>query len=288
MTHVTGLPVGRYFCRAVVNAKGDRSELTGSLFTTSVLKLSRIAILMVLFLVVGAVNAATVVLDGDLSDLIIASANPDTGASSSESGVDAENNGYDITNMYSSFSINDDAFYLGFETTGTIGDACNPSGGSAFSTCAFLGDQNGGTGVFDLDETLGFQLKFGDTDFALAGAIVVQQILTGDGISDNGPGNENNVVQTVPGGVTVNWAVSEANDGIEFAIYGLLASGAIDFSVANPQEFAVRFSAGSADNDLAEDQAFLSGVLVPVPAAAWLFGSSLLGLLGLQRRKQRL
>jgi len=289
MTYLTGLPVGRYFCQAVVNAKGDRSELTGSLFTTSVLMLSRITILMVLFLAVGAVNAATVVLDGDLSDLIIASTSPATGASSSESGADAENNGFDITNMYSSFSSGEDAFYLGFETTGTIGDACNPSGGSAFSTCAFLGDQNGGTGVFDLDESLGFQLKFGDTDFALAGAVVVQQILTGDGIADNGPGNENNVVQTAPGSVTVNWAVSEANDGIEFAIYGLLANGILSpLSAANPQEFAVRFSAGSADNDLPEDQAFLSGVLVPVPAAAWLFGSSLLGLLGLQRRKQRL
>jgi len=97
------------------------------------------------------------------------------------------------------------------------------------------------------------------------------------------------VVQTAPGSVTVNWAVSEANDGIEFAIYGLLANGILSpLSAANPQEFAVRFSAGSADNDLPEDQAFLSGVLVPVPAAAWLFGSSLLGLFGLQRRKQRL
>ncbi len=272
MMHATGseLPID-------VPAENAKVSGAGVFFVTLSVKFIRLAVAATAaLLVAGTVNAATVVLDGDLADLIVASGNIATGAQSSEPGNDAEINGYDITNMYSYFSETEDAFYLGFETFGTIGDAC-----TNFS-CFF---DFGGL-AFDSDETVGFQMKFGNTDFNLAGAIVVQQILTGDGIMNNGPGNEINAVQTVPGSVTVNWAVSEANDGVEFAIFGLISNGMLSpLSLSNPQDFAIRFSAGSADNPGPEDEAFLSGTLVPVPAAVWLFGSALLVFAGLHRRK---
>ncbi len=263
MTHCKGLPHG--------------SSKSASALDTKVLRLVAIAMLFAGIALSGQqANAATVTVDGNLADLITASGEPVNGASGSEAGNDAEQNGFDITNMYSYFDYDGDAFYLGFATDAVIGDAC-----AGPLTCWF---DSGGL-AFDGDETLGFQMKFGDTDFGAAGAVIVQTILLGDGILNNGPGNETATGSIAPGGVTVSWAVSEADDGVEFAISGLLSSSEIAPTGISPVDFAVRFTAGSADNQGQEDEAFLSGTVVPVPAAAWLFGSALVGLAGLRRRR---
>jgi len=219
-------------------------------------------------------SAVAVLVDGNLSDLkAMVGAVTDQSASGSESGFDAEGNGFDITNYFASYSIADDIFYFGFETQGPVGQSCNPTSNGLCS----LGESLN----FESQESVGLQIDLGSNTFATSD---IEIILTGDGGAGVGPDSVASLIQ--PGGVTVSWAVSEADNGVEFGVSGLAAAGLIPgFSFANPFDYTVRFSAGSSINGLAEDSAILSAQLVPVPAAVWLFGSGIAGLIGIARRR---
>ena len=216
-------------------------------------------------------NAITV--DGNLTDLIAASGDANVGASGSESGSDAENNGFDITNMYLYFDVSSDTLYAGFETQETVGNGCINGAG----LCAFLPDPI----EFDNTEQVSMSLDVGTLSWA---ANDVQMLIIGDGGAGTGP----DILQgsVVPSGVSISYAVSEANDGVEFAIVGLIASGTINsFSPTVPVDIAVRFSAGSGKNPGPEDEAFIATTLVPIPAAVWLLGAALFGVASLRRRR---
>lgn len=60
-------------------------------------------------------------------------------------------------------------------------------------------------------------------------------------------------------------------------------------SVNNPQgQFRLVFASDHGDHTIIGNLTSLSLAAVPVPAAAWLFGSGLIGVLGLARRKKRM
>lgn len=223
----------------------------------------------------ATVQAASVTVDGNLTDLLANSANPNFASFADQTGDGENGNGFDITNVYSFFSLADDVLYLGFETAGPVGQACNNSNAGL---CLFAENIN-----FDSQETYRFGVDLNSTTFATND---VQLVLGGDGGMGVGPDSAS--TNTAPTGVTISWAVSEADNGIEFGVSGLMAAGLIpaDVSPSNPFDYTVLFGAGSGTNPGPEDTATLSAQVVPVPAALWLFGSGLLGLIGLARTRR--
>lgn len=212
--------------------------------------------------------------DGNLSDLLTHSLSPNFATINDGVGGGENGSGFDITHVYSFFSLADDVLYLGFKTAGPVGQSCN---NSTAGSC-FFGEPNVN---FDAQETYRFGIDLNSTTFVTND---VQLVLTGDGGAGVGPDNAS--TNTAPSGVGISWAVSEADNGVEFGVSGLVAAGIIPANVsrANPFDYAVFIGAGSGTNPLAEDTATLSAQVVPVPAAVWLFGSGLLGLVGIARR----
>ncbi|VAW80430.1 hypothetical protein MNBD_GAMMA15-1674 [hydrothermal vent metagenome] len=228
-------------------------------------------------------HSASIALDGDLTDLIAhVNAAPDYSGSVTESGVDAEGNGFDITNAYFTYDILSDTFYMGFQTFGAFGTA-GGNEGVGFPSCNIgqPGGNSGSAGLFDGCENVGFSIDLNNDS-----TIEFQFNVLGDAIANSGLNTEQTPslgVDNTPGAV-VNWIASEANDGVEFSVTGL---GPLSFSVANPLDISVVFNAGTGNNFGPEDFATINTQLVPVPAAVWLFGSGLLGLLGVARRGSR-
>jgi hypothetical protein len=225
------------------------------------------------------------VVDGNLTDLIAASTPSLYNATQgSESGSDAENNGFDISNMYAFYDRPLDTLYIGMSFIGTgheVGRAINAPANESYFACTGGSNNN----AFDCSEQYGFRLHLGsDTSSTQA----VRYLLSGNGVANSLPGTETLI--TSGGyylnsyGLTISHAVSEANDGVEFSISGLYALGAI---TSFPQWLTVDFRAGSNENPLLEDSAVLSIQTVPVPAAAWLFGSGLLGLIAATKRQRK-
>jgi hypothetical protein len=138
--------------------------------------------------------------------------------------------------------------------------------------------------VFDGNETYGIQLYKGTST---ADPQLLQYSVLGT--NANTPG-DSPLIGNNPYSLTISQVVSEGFDGVEFSIYGLLASGAIPY-IAN-QNLLIRISAGSGDTNAtssaAEDSHLLQMQVVPVPAAAWLFGSGLLGLLAAARKRRKM
>ncbi len=303
MTHANGLSMDRFFHHAVESKEGSRSVLAGSFLTGSLAKFTGLAILMTAAMSIGTANAAAVVVDGDLTDLILKSSNPYTGGSAADwdaadgdTGIDpygragtegGENAGFDIDQMYSYFSIVDDTLYVGFTVNGgVLGDGCGTTIGSGIQCngAFFPGNINS---VFDLSESILMQLDIGTAD----GVWEAQRSINGDSGAGIGPDTINAGLEIDGGGqLVINHAVADNNNSggsVEFSISNLLGSGILPyFSETNPIDIHVRFVSGSATNALGEDAGYLTSTLVPVPAAVWLFGSALLGLMGLRQRKQ--
>lgn len=219
-------------------------------------------------------HAAILSVDGDLSDLIAVTG--DNIASGTESGSDGENNGFDITDMYAHYDIGSDTFYIGMSMFGQVGTSGGDEG-DPFAQDPYFGwlpDSNGAAGIFDGNESYGFSLYIlgnpNNPTFRLD--------LAGDGATDG----ESVASLINPYGATFSWAVSEANNGVEFSITGL-ATQLGNFSYSNPTDVTINYFAGSISNTGAEDTATLNMQVIPVPAAVWLLGSGLLGLFGAGR-----
>ncbi len=256
-------------------------------------------------LLLAATSASAVTVDGDLSDLIAAvgSAPYNSYTGSDPMGnvgptVSETNNGFDIKNVYSFYdvAVAGGTLYLGISFFGTVGDSralgdSAPCENGSTTTCI----PGASRSVFDSNESYRFSLFEGT-------ATTDPQLLA---YKVTGTGTGESVTTTNPYVLGVSYAVSESYNGIEFKITGLNAQLA-PFSFTNPANLAIFFGAGSSDGNPgslgcttctspyssptsgAEDTFLLNTQVVPVPAAIWLFGSGLLGLVGVSARKRRI
>jgi hypothetical protein len=220
------------------------------------------------------IKAATIAIDGDLTDLFTAQGSniyaPYNSATGTDPVADAEQNGFEITDMYAYYDALDGTFYLGMQLDGSFGTS---GGDEGLMDVFYFAPDPGAAGIFDANEHYGFNIIHTDSSTTLVDYTVV-----GNG---NGYGYE---VFTNPYGSTVNWAVNETDNTVEFGITGL-GSVLEPYFISGPANVGINFFAGSVSHPGPEDTASLSMQVVPVPAAAWLFISGALGLLGLARRK---
>lgn len=237
-----------------------------------------------------ATSASAVTVDGDLDDLIAAigsnvvnSVNATDPLGSADSPTTESNNGFDIRNVYGYYDQSADVLYLGMDFYGTVGDsqsATSMLGYEGFASCATTFCNRS---VFDQNETYRFQLYAGTS-------INDTQLLSYNVIGENTGGDHATGVSN-PYGLVVTHSVSEANNGVEFSISGL-APLLEPFSLGNPADLLILFGAGSADTNSvssqAEDSHFAQMQVVPLPAAFWLLGSGLAGLLGVSIRNRQL
>ena len=127
-------------------------------------------------------------------------------------------------------------------------------------------------GTYDTD--VSFWIGTVDVTTILDPAIVVGNVITGGGLLTLGDGEDFETLgfnpQVDSDGPTTNSAVTH--------ILGSDFGNALLFA-------ARRDTSGKHDNDRFKIQALtIDTFVIPVPAAAWLFGSALLGLVGLRRR----
>lgn len=247
-----------------------------------------VATALALSLGIFPVRAAIITVDGNLTDLatkvgntVLNTASGTDPMGSADSPTTESNNGFDIQNVYAYYDWSVDVLYLGMSVYGTVGDSQpitdTTTTHEAFSFCATT---NCNRNVFDSTETYGIQLYLGTS---LADPQLLSfNVLGADNGTDSIIGLNN------PWSFVINRAVSEANNGVEYSIAGLYASGQL---VNFPgQDVLIRFTAGSGDPNAtsaaAEDYHHLQMQLVPVPAAVWLFGSGLLGLMAVARRRK--
>lgn len=246
----------------------------------------KLAISSALFL--AATSASAVTVDGNLIDLTNAisasSFNYAIGSDplgSADSPTTESNNGFDIQTVYSYYDIALDTLFLGMSVYGTVGDSqavTNTS--SLYERTTNLPNAN--RSVFDSNETYRINLYDGTT--TSAPLLLSYSALGQDGGGDIATGVNN------PYSLIVTHAVSESFDGVEFSVTGLAAYlGPWGFS--NPADLLIFFGAGSTDSNSvsggAEDTHLLQMQVVPVPAAAWLFGSGLVGLIGFSKRQRK-
>ncbi|MBI5462439.1 MAG: VPLPA-CTERM sorting domain-containing protein [Gammaproteobacteria bacterium] len=252
----------------------------------------RACVAAALALSISSIPAHAVTVDGNLTDLIAAvGSNPFNTASatdplgSADSPTTESNNGFDIHNVYAFYDRPADVLYLGLSVYGTVGNSS--AVGASGTTEGFA---NAGTGsnsrtVFDANETYGIQLYLG-TSTSDPQLLLYNVVGLNNGSDTVGAINN-------PWSLSITRSVSEANNGVEFSISGLYASGALppNISYATPADLLIRFSAGSADTTgtttAAEDYNLLQMQVVPVPAAAWLFGSGLAGLCAAARNRRK-
>jgi hypothetical protein len=240
-------------------------------------------------------QAASVIVDGDLSDL---ESIPwfidwnDTSAvnvyrgmdplGSADSPTSESNNGFDISHVYAYYDWNDDTFYFGMKFYGTVGDS-QPSGSTAANETSFTSPlPQYARNAFDSNETYGLQLYLGSSTSDPQLLLYSVQ------------GNNNSTDTVVAGsviapGLTVSHAISESFNGVEFGVTGLRLNGVAP--EPHPNLFTIRFSAGSADvggatSMAAEDFHLVTMSAIPVPAAVWLFGSGLAGLVVVARKRR--
>lgn len=261
----------------------------------------RTALSAAMLLTAASASAAIINVDGDLSDLISAvnsapynaadAADPLGSTESTES-----NNGFDINHVYSYYNatVGNGTLYLGLSVFGTVGDSQivgDPDTDEKRLAGAPLASNN--RSMFDSNETYRFELYKGtSTSDPLLLSYTVKGIDTGATAGSDYVSSISN-----PNSLTITHVVSEGN-GVEFSIAGLEPYLA-PYSFTNPRNLLIFFGAGSTDPNYAssgcttcipvisgaEDTHLLQMQVVPVPAAAWLLGSGLLGLMGLARRQ---
>jgi len=197
----------------------------------------------------ASAGAVPITVDGNLTDLSNA---PDT-VLFVDTGT-ASLDGFDIDTVYSHYDVGSSTFTFGFSVIGEVGDS------GAFDL---------GFNTFDSLENYRFLLDLGNNGNFEAGLS-----LAGDGLADSGANTETANLTSDPGGVTFNSAVSEFYNGVEFSIVGLNFIG----------DYTVSLGAGASGGP--DELVAVSGTVVPVPAAVWLFGSGLLALVGFGRSRR--
>lgn len=233
----------------------------------------------------SSIPAQAVTVDGNLADLITAVGSSAINTASatdplgSSEGTES-NNGFDISNVYAFYDQPTDILYLGLSVYGTVGDS-QPVGSTATNEgVATAGVGSNNRTVFDANETYGIRLFSGTT---ISDPLLLAFNVLG---ANNGTDSLTSVTNNYS--LTITRSVSEANDGVEFSIYGLYTNGAF---LSAPSDLLIRFSAGSSDTNAtssaAEDAHLLQMQVVPVPAAAWLFGSGLVGLCAVARNRRK-
>lgn len=233
-------------------------------------------------------HAVSVTIDGNLTDLIsqVGSSALNTASGtdpqgSADSPTTENNNGFDIKNVYAYYDRPADVLYLGLSVYGTVGNSSAVGASGTTEGVATCGTGSNSRTVFDCNETYGIQLYHGISTSD-------PQLLLYNVVGLNN-GSDTVGATTNPFSLTITRSVSEANNGVEFSISGLLANGAIPYDPY--QDLLIRFSAGSADTTgtttAAEDYHLLQMQVVPVPAAVWLFGSGLVGLIAAARRHRK-
>lgn len=229
----------------------------------------RVGVAGLLALSITSFSAQAITVDGDLTDLIntVGALNTNVAQGTDPNGtIDGTEafNGSDIENVYAYYDFPNDTLYLGLSVYGSVGTSGDLEG--------LLGGQ---AGVFDSWESYGFDIRYpANSATQLVRFDVIGEDVDGFGTPAFGSFSTN------PFNMTVDWAVSVGNNGVEFSVSGLLAAlGTL------PKDVTFSFYAGSGTNTLPEDMAQLNMQVVPVPAAVWLFGSGLLGLLGMARRR---
>ena len=235
-------------------------------------------------------HAVSISVDGNLADIIgvVGTTNAVNFGYGDDLPGSAEgtepNNGFDIDKVYAYFDVPTDMLYLGMSVYGKVGDSRAITDTTSTNEYqSFCAATYCNRSVFDTNETYGIQLYAGTSIIASPS----NQLLSYNVIGANNGSDTTGAINN-PWSLTITRLVSEANNGVEFSIAGLLASGAIPYS---NQDLLIRFSAGSADinpvSTAAEDSHLLQMQVVPVPAAVWLFGSGLTGLVAVARKRRK-
>lgn len=249
----------------------------------------RAALLSGLFLVATSASAVSITIDGDIIDLT------DTiGASSynfavgndplgnSDNPVTENNNGFDISNAYAYYdTAGTGTLYLGLSVYGTVGDSRAISDTTSTTEIVFgTAQASNNRSIFDSNESYRFELFKGTTTLDPS---LLKYTVTGI----DGGGSYVSTIDN-PNGLTIVHAVSETFNGVEFMIEGLNPY-LIPYGFSNPRDLLIFFGAESLDpnpvSNIKGDTHLLQMQVVPVPAAIWLFGSGLAGLIGFSARK---
>lgn len=181
-------------------------------------------------------------------------------------------------------------------TTGGVGDAWTVAGDQLGARVTLSGNQSIATGVTVLNYFLdgvsssaGINFNSGTIDIEAGGAPYDVVDATVDNLHFDSAGTW----QTLPiGGIDMSGGTVEADETIFIAFNGLWTGpqplGYFDGPAAALQATGTATLFGNAALIYLEGGLTLTRVAaVPVPAAAWLFGSALLGLAGLSGRKRR-
>lgn len=244
-------------------------------------------------------HAAAITVNGSLIDWTPAVVNATFNSASGTDGTNETNefnqavengNGFDIKDVYANYDPLANTLYLGMNFYGTVGNslARAPTGASPGTAEGVL---NAGTGsnrqyAFDQNESYGFAIYSGQntgTHDTPSGTQYILFSVKGDASATTGATSTDTTVGSIPVGLSVARAVSESANGVEFSITGLPLNY-MDW-------ITIQFRAGSGDSNTisgkAEDRYALQMQVVPVPAAAWLLGSGLLGLVAVARKQRK-
>lgn len=197
------------------------------------------------------------------------------------------------TTVSRSFAGNDCAGYFGGTGDGGF-DACTVfvnHNGDVIELSPVIAKYDGGSGGLSLDETNG-------TDFpSISGGEFSFSNLTSDDDDYNITGEWDYTRDIEGGDPGVRYWVAKAGSGFElfFNVESTLAAsgGVCDEATAdiytyaclNEAEIVTSGDWTTPDNKNLSHITFYDTAEVPLPAAAWLFGSALLGLVGLSRKK---
>lgn len=242
-------------------------------------------------LLLAATSASAITVDGNLSDLTAAVGagsmllntylNSDP-MGSADSPTTESNNGFDIQNVYSLYDVGafGGTLYLGIDVFGTVGDSRAVTDTTSLYEKSFNA-ANANRSVFDSNEAYRIVLFDGTS---ISDPVLLSYLVTGQDA-----GGDTGSYVTNPNSLVVTYAVSEFYNGVEFKITGLNALLS-PFGDSNPANLLIFFGAESSDpvtlSQGAGDTHLMQTQVVPVPAAIWLFGSGLLGLVGASVRKR--